>query len=46
MSIPTVAASGILLGGEVIATADAQAARRGAIARRCLRFGGWRRIGL
>jgi len=32
MSIPTVAASGILLGGEVIATADAQAARDGAIA--------------
>jgi undecaprenyl-diphosphatase len=32
MSIPTIAASGILLGGEVIATADAQAARDGAIA--------------
>lgn len=32
MSIPTIAASGILLGGEVILTADAQAARDGAIA--------------
>jgi len=32
MSIPTIAASGILLGGEVIVTADAQAARDGAIA--------------
>lgn len=32
MSIPTIAASGILLGGEVIAAADAQAARDGAIA--------------
>lgn len=32
MSIPTIAASGILLGGEVIATADGQAARDGAIA--------------
>ena len=30
--IPTIAASGILLGGEVIAAADAQAARDGAIA--------------
>ncbi|MHA7887554.1 undecaprenyl-diphosphate phosphatase [Roseicyclus sp.] len=32
MSIPTIMASGILLGGEVIATADAAAARDGAIA--------------
>jgi undecaprenyl-diphosphatase len=32
MSIPTIIASGVLLGGEVIATADAQAARDGAIA--------------
>ncbi len=32
MSIPTIMASGILLGGEVIATADAEAARDGAIA--------------
>ena len=32
MSIPTIAASGLLLGTEVIATADAQAARDGAIA--------------
>ncbi len=32
MSIPTIAASGILLGGEVIATANLQAARDGAIA--------------
>lgn len=32
MSIPTIAASGVLLGGEVIATADAAAARDGAIA--------------
>ncbi len=32
MSIPTIAASGILLGGEVILTADAQAARDGALA--------------
>lgn len=32
MSIPTILASGALLGGEVIATADAQAARDGAIA--------------
>ncbi|MCT4684399.1 MAG: undecaprenyl-diphosphate phosphatase [Roseicyclus sp.] len=32
MSIPTIMASGILLGGEVIATADAPAARDGAIA--------------
>lgn len=32
MSIPTIAASGILLGGEVILTANAQAARDGAIA--------------
>ncbi|MDG3041484.1 undecaprenyl-diphosphate phosphatase [Roseicyclus marinus] len=32
MSIPTIAASGILLGGEVIAAADAQTARDGAIA--------------
>ncbi|MBY6201528.1 undecaprenyl-diphosphate phosphatase [Maritalea mobilis] len=32
MSIPTITASAILLGGEVIATADAQAARDGAIA--------------
>ncbi len=32
MSIPTIAASGILLGGEVIMTADAQTARDGAIA--------------
>lgn len=31
MSIPTIMASGLLLGGEVIATADAQAARDGAI---------------
>jgi undecaprenyl-diphosphatase len=32
MSIPTIAASGILLGGEVVMTADLQAARDGAIA--------------
>jgi len=32
MSIPTIIASGVLLGAEVIATADAQAARDGAIA--------------
>jgi undecaprenyl-diphosphatase len=32
MSIPTITASGILLGGEVLLTADAQAARDGAIA--------------
>ncbi|PWK61621.1 undecaprenyl-diphosphate phosphatase [Roseicyclus mahoneyensis] len=32
MSIPTIIASGILLGGEVMMTADAQAARDGAIA--------------
>lgn len=32
MSIPTIIASGVLLGGEVIATADAAAARDGAIA--------------
>jgi undecaprenyl-diphosphatase len=32
MSIPTIAASGILLGGEVIVTANAAAARDGAIA--------------
>jgi len=32
MSIPTILASGILLGGEVILTADAEAARDGAIA--------------
>ncbi|MBF9035906.1 undecaprenyl-diphosphate phosphatase [Rhodobacterales bacterium HKCCE2091] len=32
MSIPTILASGIFLAGEVIATADAQAARDGAIA--------------
>lgn len=32
MSIPTIAASGVLYGGEVILTADAQAARDGAIA--------------
>lgn len=32
MSIPTIVASGVLLGAEVIATADAQVARDGAIA--------------
>lgn len=32
MSIPTIIASGVLLGTEVVATADAQAARDGAIA--------------
>lgn len=32
MSIPTIMASGLLLGGEVLFTADAQAARDGAIA--------------
>ena len=32
MSIPTIIASGVLLGAEVISTADAQAARDGAIA--------------
>jgi undecaprenyl-diphosphatase len=32
MSIPTILASGVLLGAEVIATADAEAARNGAIA--------------
>jgi undecaprenyl-diphosphatase len=32
MSIPTIFASALLLGGEVVATADAQAARDGAIA--------------
>ncbi|MGG7645421.1 undecaprenyl-diphosphate phosphatase [Rhodovulum sp. YNF3179] len=32
MSIPTIAASGVLLGAEVVATADGQAARDGAIA--------------
>ena len=32
MSIPTILASGALLGGEVVATADAAAARDGAIA--------------
>ena len=32
MSIPTIAASGLLLGGEVIVTADAAAARDGAVA--------------
>jgi undecaprenyl-diphosphatase len=32
MSIPTIAASGILLGGEVVMTADMQTARDGAIA--------------
>jgi undecaprenyl-diphosphatase len=32
MSIPTIVASGVLLGVEVIATADAQVARDGAVA--------------
>jgi undecaprenyl-diphosphatase len=32
MSIPTIIASGVLIGGEVFATADADAARDGAIA--------------
>jgi len=32
MSIPTIIASGVLVGGEVLATTDAQAARAGAIA--------------
>lgn len=32
MSIPTIVATGLLLGGEVLFTADAEAARNGAIA--------------